>query len=175
MSDIEYLRALLTCRRRRVLLDCATIKQHGGHRQMLTQLIIGSLLIMATIFVEVLFIQAAIRVVKKHGQYHLSSSKTSHQVMVLTASTLWLLAALSVSIWIWAIAFWGLGAFDGLERALYFSMVSFTTLGFGDVTLPQHWRLLSGIIAANGLILFGLNTAFLIEILNRLFLRNDLN
>jgi hypothetical protein len=52
-------------------------------------------------------------------------------------------------------------------------MVSFTTLGFGDVTLPHDWRLLSGIIAANGLILFGLNTAFLIEILNRLFLRND--
>jgi len=73
----------------------------------------------------------------------------------------------------WALAFWSIGAFEGLERALYFSMVSFTTLGFGDVTLPQNWRLLSGIIAANGLILFGLNTAFLIEILQRLFLRTE--
>lgn len=142
---------------------------------MLSQLFIGSLLIIATILVEVLFIQAAIRILKKHGQHYLSSPQTSHQVIVLTASTLWLLAALSVSIWIWALAFWGIGAFEELERALYFSMVSFTTLGFGDVTLPQHWRLLSGIIAANGLILFGLNTAFLIEILRRLFLRDEPN
>lgn len=140
---------------------------------MLTQLLIGSVLITTTISVEVLFIHAAIDVLKKHGQKFLSTQRTLHQVCVLASATLWLLAALSVSIWIWAIAFWWLGAFADLERALYFSMVSFTTLGFGDVTLPQNWRLLSGIIAANGLILFGLNTAFLIEILQRLFLRDD--
>lgn len=140
---------------------------------MLTQLIIGSFLITATIFVEVLFIQGAIRILKTHGERYLASQQTSHQVFVLATSTLWLLAALSVSIWMWALAFWSIGAFEGLERALYFSMVSFTTLGFGDVTLPQNWRLLSGIIAANGLILFGLNTAFLIEILQRLFLRTE--
>jgi len=140
---------------------------------MITQLIIGSFLITATIFVEVLFIQGAIHIWRKHSAHYLASQQTSHQVFVLATSTLWLLAALSVSIWMWAIAFWGIGAFEGLERALYFSMVSFTTLGFGDVTLPQNWRLLSGIIAANGLILFGLNTAFLIEILQRLFLKNN--
>jgi len=139
---------------------------------MFTQLLIGSILITATLIVEVLFIQGAMRILKKHGGHFLSSQQTLHQVFVLAASTLWLLAALSVSIWMWALAFWGIGAFEGLERALYFSMVSFTTLGFGDVTLPQNWRLLSGIIAANGLILFGLNTAFLIEILDRLFLRD---
>lgn len=140
---------------------------------MFTQLFIGSILITATIIVEVLFIQGAIRALKKHGHYFFSSQQTLHQVFALASSTLWLLAALSVSIWMWAIAFWRLGAFEDLERALYFSMVSFTTLGFGDVTLPQNWRLLSGIIAANGLILFGLNTAFLIEILQRLFLKNE--
>ena len=140
---------------------------------MFTQLLIGSILITATIIVEVLFIQGAIRILKRHGDHFLHSQQTFHHVFALASSTLWLLAALSVSIWMWALAFWSIGAFESLERALYFSMVSFTTLGFGDVTLPQNWRLLSGIIAANGLILFGLNTAFLIEILHRLFLRDD--
>ncbi len=140
---------------------------------MFEQLLIGSILITATIIVEVIFIQIAMRVLRAQGPKYLSSQKVSHQVLALTSATLWLLAALSVSIWIWALAFWGLGAFEELERALYFSMVAFTTLGFGDVTLPVEWRLLSGIIAANGLILFGLNTAFLIEILHRLFLRGD--
>jgi len=60
-----------------------------------------------------------------------------------------------------------LGCFSSLEESLYFSMVSFTALGFGDLTLPQEWRILSGMIAANGLVLFGLNTAFLIEVLHQ--------
>lgn len=142
---------------------------------MFTQLLIGSILIVSTLIVEVFFIQGGIYVLKKRGRSFLNTRHTSHQIIALTLSTLWLLAALSVSIWIWAIAFWKIGAFHELEPALYFSMVSFTTLGFGDVTLPQDWRLLSGIVAANGLILFGLNTAFLIEILDRLFLNRRKN
>ena len=138
---------------------------------MLAQIAIGTVIISATIFIEVLCFQWAIRVMKGYGHRYLASSHTLHQVIVLTGTTLWLLFALSLSIWIWAFAFWGLGAFASLEQAVYFSMVAFTTLGFGDVVLPQNWRLLSGIIAANGLLLFGLNTAFLLEILHRIFLR----
>jgi len=41
--------------------------------------------------------------------------------------------------------------------------VSYTTLGFGDVLLPQEWRLLSGMAAVNGLLNIGLVTAFLVE------------
>ncbi|MGJ8562396.1 MAG: ion channel [Alphaproteobacteria bacterium] len=140
---------------------------------MFTQILIGSILITATVAIEVVFIQAAIRVIKQHGTKYIESQNTVHQFIILSSTTLWLLAALSLSIWIWALAFWGLGAFPELEHALYFSMVSFTTLGFGDLTLPLDWRLLSGIIAANGLIMFGLNTAFLIEILGRMLLSSD--
>ena len=61
-----------------------------------------------------------------------------------------------------------LGAFETLERALYFSVVVFTTLGFGDITLPEPLRLLSGLSAANGLLLFGLSTAYLVEFLSGL-------
>ena len=44
-------------------------------------------------------------------------------------------------------------------------MVAFTTLGFGDVILPQEWRLLGGLAAANGLMIFGFLTAMLVETL----------
>lgn len=98
-------------------------------------------------------------------------TNTFKVVFVLSVSTLWLLAALSIAIWIWAGFFQLLGCFESLEESLYFSMVSFTTLGFGDVTLPSEWRILSGMIAANGLVLFGLNTAFLIEVLHRTLVR----
>ena len=62
----------------------------------------------------------------------------------------------------------GLGVFENEEESVYFSLVSFTTLGFGDVILPDEWRILSGFVAADGFLLFGLNTAVLIEAMMRM-------
>ncbi len=45
--------------------------------------------------------------------------------------------------------------------ALYFSMVTYTTVGYGDVILTGEWRLLSGIQSMNGILLFGWSTALL--------------
>ena len=81
------------------------------------------------------------------------------------SSTLTFVVALTVMVWLWALLFWGLSIFPDLEPALYFSLVAFTTLGFGDVILPNEWRLLAGFIAANGFILFGLGTAYMMETL----------
>ena len=55
---------------------------------------------------------------------------------------------------------------DG-ETALYFSMATFTTIGFGDVVLKAPWRLISTIEGANGLMLFGWSTAFLTSFLSK--------
>ena len=82
--------------------------------------------------------------------------------------TLWLLTGLSASVWIWAVFLHWTGALADLELSLYFSLVSFTTLGFGDILLEKPYRLLSGMMAADGLILFGLTTAFLIEFIRSL-------
>ena len=132
---------------------------------MLTQIFIGSILIILTIIVQVFFIEVAIKNLTRFGPKLARKSKGF--VIVLTATTLWLLAALTIATWIWAVAFIALGAFETPSKSLYFSMVSFTTLGYGDVTLPEKLELLSGFIAANGLVLFGLNTAFLIEVMSR--------
>ncbi|PHR93620.1 MAG: hypothetical protein COA69_02985 [Robiginitomaculum sp.] len=140
---------------------------------MLFQILIGSGLICITIVIQVVFIEIAMKGLQKHAPKFMRHPRLHPPVILLTLSTLWLLAGLSLAIWVWAHAFNLLGAFETLEQSLYFSMVAFTTLGFGDVTLPQDWRLLSGIIAANGLVLFGLNTAFLIETLGRILESND--
>jgi len=134
---------------------------------MLFQILIGSVLIILTIIVQVLFIEKAIQVLTRFGSKISGEASTRTFVIALTFTTLWLLAALTIATWIWAVAFMGLGAFDTLSKALYFSMVSFTTLGYGDITLTENLQLLSGFIAANGLVLFGLNTAFLIEVMSR--------
>jgi hypothetical protein len=73
----------------------------------------------------------------------------------------------SVQVWIWAITFQTVGAFSELEPALYFSLVSFSTVGFGDITLGPDWRLLSALTAANGFISFGWSTAHMVELVRR--------
>ena len=83
----------------------------------------------------------------------------------LCAVSLWLMASMSLTVWLWALYFLWIGAFGDLETAVYFSIVSFTTLGFGDIVLDRPHRILSGMSAANGLLLLGLTTAVIIDLI----------
>jgi hypothetical protein len=69
---------------------------------------------------------------------------------------------------LWAYTYLWVGAIEQLETALYFSMVTFTTLGYGDITLPSQWRLLASLEAANGIIMFGWTTALVAAVIQRL-------
>jgi hypothetical protein len=84
-------------------------------------------------------------------------------VLMLVGVSLWVLAVVTIGVWIWALAYVELGAFGTLEEAVYFSLVSYTTLGLGDLVPVKEWRLLAGMEAANGFLNFGLLTALLIE------------
>ena len=55
-----------------------------------------------------------------------------------------------------------------METSVYFAGVAFTTLGFGDIILPYEWRQLAGLCAANGLLVFGVSAAVLVEVLRQL-------
>jgi voltage-gated potassium channel Kch len=70
----------------------------------------------------------------------------------------------------WAVAFLvlpGTPQTRSFEEAAYFSIVTFTTLGYGDITLDANWRLLSGIEAMNGILLAGWSTALLFSVVQR--------
>ena len=73
----------------------------------------------------------------------------------------------SIQVWIWAVTFHLTGALDGFEPSLYFSLVTFTTVGYGDVTLGPEWRILAGIASANGFLSFGWSTAYMVELVRR--------
>ncbi len=71
-------------------------------------------------------------------------------------------------IWLYAALYVALGETRTLEEALYFSTVSFASVGFGDIVLSPRWRLVSAIEAANGVIFFAWSTAFLLTVTSRL-------
>ncbi|MEO1200555.1 MAG: potassium channel family protein [Pseudomonadota bacterium] len=88
--------------------------------------------------------------------------------IVLMAALFAILVANVFSVIAWATVFLVVDAFQDTETAIYFSLVTVTTLGFGDILMPEDWRLLSGFAASNGLLLFGVYTAFIVEILRRI-------
>jgi len=135
---------------------------------MIQQLLVGSLVIVATIVVTSGFFVAAIHALSSMADWLSRRQGFLKTTAVLAAVTLWLFGALTVAVWIWALVYLATGVFDALGPALYFSVVAFTTLGFGDIIPPTPWRILAGVCAANGLILFGLTTAFLVEVFKRL-------
>lgn len=135
---------------------------------MIEQILMGSGLIVATVIVESVFIATAVKGLNTYGTRMVNLGTIVRTASVLSVFTLWLLAGISISLWLWAILFLLLGEFDSLINALYFASVSATTLGYGDSLLSEDWKLLSGFIAANGLVLFSLNTAFLFEVLRRI-------
>ena len=73
----------------------------------------------------------------------------------------------SAEIWMWAFlyVYLPISSIPDFETALYFSAVSSSTVGYGDVVLSSHYRILGSMEAASGMILFGWSTAFLFEVL----------
>jgi hypothetical protein len=90
------------------------------------------------------------------------------QGALILAVTLGIFVLHGVEIWLYAVAYLVVGAFNDFPTALYFSTTSFSTLGFGDVVLGHDWRLFGAIEAVTGLILIGWSSAFLLSVTSRL-------
>ena len=89
-------------------------------------------------------------------------------VAVMMIVTLITAVAHLIQIALWALVYLLCGEMATFETAFYFSAQNYTALGYGDVVLSQRWRLLGPLEAINGLLLFGLSTAVMFAVLNRL-------
>ena len=70
---------------------------------------------------------------------------------------------------LWAVFYYSRNLFSDFETSLYFSLVSFATIGYGDVLLPQKWRLVGALEGISGILLCGISTAFIFAIVNAMF------
>jgi voltage-gated potassium channel Kch len=68
---------------------------------------------------------------------------------------------------LWAEFYLWRGCFRDRETAYYFSLMTFTTVGYGDVVLPRAWRLVGVLEAMTGVLLFGWSTAMLLALTSR--------
>ncbi|MFN3910876.1 ion channel [Hyphomonas sp.] len=115
-------------------------------------------------FAGLIGLMAVLRRLGGHPGRHSSVFRQGAAILTVVFG---LFALHSVQIWIYAFAYLGVGELHQLETALYFSTVSFTTVGFGDVILSNDWRMLGAAEAANGFLLIGWSTAFLVSLTAR--------
>jgi len=136
---------------------------------MSNQMLLGSLLVLATTAIHVVATAVALDVLRKMGRLmHWDKTSRIQRPFLVGALVVALFLVSVLDAVIWAYVYLGVGAIEQLETALYFSMVTFTTLGYGDVTLSSDWRLLASFEAANGIMMFGWTTALLAAFMGRL-------
>ena len=80
---------------------------------------------------------------------------------------IWIVLLHLVEICVWAGYYVWKGALPDLQLALYFSAVTYTTTGYGDVVLPEEWRLLGAIESLTGILMCGWSTGFFFAIVGR--------
>jgi hypothetical protein len=81
----------------------------------------------------------------------------------------WIVLLHLIEITTWALFYLRKGAMADLPSALYFSAVTYTTTGYGDLLLPQEYRLVGAIEALTGILMCGWSTAFFVAVVTRMF------
>jgi len=73
-----------------------------------------------------------------------------------------------IEIWLFAFLYFGAHAISTLEGALYYSTISYSTVGYSDTHITQDWRLVGAFESILGVILLGWSTAFFLRMLSRI-------
>ena len=133
---------------------------------MLVQLILATAMVTGIALIHLVGLAMLTRLLRSH-----SRAFRKLRIMPLTlllASTVGIIGIHTVEIWLYAGLYLGLGAFGRFEEALYFSTVTYASIGYGDLLMPHEWRILGAIEGAVGIIMLGWSTAYLVSLLTQL-------
>ena len=139
---------------------------------MLSNIAIGAILILLTTAVHAGGMSLSLRSISSRSTTAGSGLYLSRVLSVGRVVLIMYLIAI-IEVLIWAAAYLAFDMIEGFEKAVYFSAVTFTTLGYGDVVLDGSRRLLSSLEAINGIIMFGWSTAIVIAAVQRVYFRQD--
>lgn len=93
----------------------------------------------------------------------------------LCVALFFIVAIHTFQVWLWAVV-WVLGdVLPDWNSALYFSLVTFTTLGYGDIVLGEQLRIFGAFASVTGLLAFGLSTAFMVALMTQVFKEELMN
>lgn len=136
---------------------------------MIMQLLVAFGLTCATVIVHALGTLAAIshlaHIWRKKKQH---PGRLASEIQIVQVVSVLLLLHLAEA-GVWAVMYRFFGLLPDMETAIYFSITSYTTVGYGDVVLPAPWRLLGPFEAAVGILMFGWSTGVMVTVISRIY------
>ena len=136
------------------------------------QIATGLGILVLTIVIHSVFMVSGVKAIRWRLSRYGSAEREMERAILLSVLVAWLFLAIVLEALMWALFYLAnplITALPDLETAFYFSMVTFTTLGYGDVLLTGPWRTLASMQAANGVIIFGWTTAQIFYYIQRLY------
>jgi hypothetical protein len=127
------------------------------------QLVIGWSLMASNVAIHAAGVVGALRWLRGRGAHLWTDQRT----WLFIGVAAWVILLHVVEIIVWGAAYRGLGAMPDFVSATYFSAVTYTTTGYGDLVLPQSWRLVGAIEALTGILMCGWSSGFFFAVLSR--------
>jgi hypothetical protein len=128
------------------------------------ELLLGTLPLIASVLIH----GVGMYVVQRAFEARISLLRTrAHEQLLLAAMILLMLTTHMAEILLWAATLIGIEAIAGFRDAFYYVAATYTTLGYGEGTLPKQWRLLAPMIAISGLFAFGWTTSVLFSLVTQ--------
>jgi hypothetical protein len=131
-------------------------------------ILLGCGMIVLCLSLQVLVVSYLLRGLYVLEKKHLLRYSTLSIWMLLITVSLVLLIGNLCQAALWAWLFLALGEYKDFVTALYFSLVNFTTLGYGDLVMSPERRILGALEAANGVLMLGLTTSALYSVVGRI-------
>lgn len=136
------------------------------------EMLTGLGIMVLTIFIHAIFMVGGFRMARWRLSRFGRPNRELFRGTLVSGMIVWMFLAIAIEAWLWALVYLYnplVTTLPDLETAFYFSMVTFTTLGYGDVVLTGKWRILASIQAANGVIIFGWTTALIFYFIQKVY------
>ncbi|PLW76535.1 ion channel [Cohaesibacter celericrescens] len=139
---------------------------------MSAQIAWGSILLGMCSFLHLILIVGWVGALKRQFIERIGFSAFMKTGILIGGTLLLLVVSHTLQIWLWAAVLIWLGALENLPTAIYFSLVTYTTLGYGDVILSDAFKLFGAMASVTGLLNFGISTAFLVAFIGKVLPNN---
>ena len=136
---------------------------------MLLRLIQGIMLLGLTVAIHAAVLGGMLHKFQKHVQASQTLGFVATSFLLTRIAAITVLAHLA-EIAIWAGFYYWKEALPSLETSFYFSSVTYATIGYGDIVLPQPWRVLAAMEGLTGILMCGWSGAFFFAAVNRLYM-----
>ena len=130
---------------------------------LLTQLLLASGMVVVTVTVHLIGLAVLVRLLRSRSWHPLLVHV--RPITLLLGASIGIFAIHTIEIWLFALLYLVIGAAGDFEQSLYFSTVTYATIGYGDIVMAKPWRILGAIEGATGIIMLGWSTAFLVSLL----------